>query len=194
MTWPGGVVLGQTPTVPEETRALLRQLITSRDGHGILAELQDNLGSAQSLIGALVALVGAVATTRAAAPIVTPWIEKIPEIIKGSPAAVKDMTESAEKIFIREWRKIVHEKKSDWLSGLSDKPKATIWLRSGRHVSGTIVAQIPDKTRDAMVFQVEKVSSSSPPAEGEYVLVSVKETERIDSDDLKPQAGNVASP
>ena len=59
----GGVVLGQTPTVPEDTRALLRQLLTARDHHGVLGQLQDNLGSLGPLIAALLALVGLGAAT-----------------------------------------------------------------------------------------------------------------------------------
>ena len=45
----GGVALGQTPTVPEDTRALLRQLLTSSDRQGVLGHLQNNLGSVAPL-------------------------------------------------------------------------------------------------------------------------------------------------
>ena len=65
----GGVVLGQTPTVPEDTRALLRQLLTTRDGHGVLAQLQDDLGSVGSLIAALLTLVGLATVAGITAPI-----------------------------------------------------------------------------------------------------------------------------
>jgi hypothetical protein len=48
----GGVVLGETPTVPEDTRVLLRELLTSTDRQGVAAQVQANLGSVGSLIAA----------------------------------------------------------------------------------------------------------------------------------------------
>ena len=71
-----GVVLGQTPTVPEDTRALLRQLLTSTDRQGVAAQVQDNLGSVGSLIAALLALVGLGTVARIAAPIVIERLER----------------------------------------------------------------------------------------------------------------------
>ena len=54
----GGVVLGQNMTVPDDTLALLRQLLTARDGHGVLAQVQDNLGSVAPVVAALLTLIG----------------------------------------------------------------------------------------------------------------------------------------
>jgi len=51
----GGVVLGQTPTVPEATSALLRQLLTSPDR---LAQIQADLTSTGGLVVGLLALLG----------------------------------------------------------------------------------------------------------------------------------------
>ena len=77
MSWStGGVVLGQTPAVPEDTRALLRQLLTSRDRQGVLAQLQDNLGSVGSLIAALLALVGLGTAAGIAGPIGIELLER----------------------------------------------------------------------------------------------------------------------
>ena len=44
----GGVVLGQTEILPEDTRALLRQVLTSTDRSGFLGQLKDALGSFQT--------------------------------------------------------------------------------------------------------------------------------------------------
>ena len=55
----GGVVLGQTPTVPEDTRVLLRQLLTSRDQLGVLAQVQASLASLGSLVTVLLTAFGA---------------------------------------------------------------------------------------------------------------------------------------
>jgi hypothetical protein len=62
----GGVVLGQVTTVPEDTRALLRQLLTSTDRHDVLSQIQANLGSVGPLVTALLALLALGAATRLA--------------------------------------------------------------------------------------------------------------------------------
>jgi hypothetical protein len=82
------------------------------------------------------------------------------------------------------------QEESDWLAALGNNREVTIWLRSGRQVTGTIDGQIPLKARDATVLQIKKahVASNSaasspdvspPRADGAYVLVSVKEIELI---------------
>ena len=75
----------------------------------------------------------------------------------------------------------------------------TVWLRSGREVTGIVVTQIPPNTRDATVFRIETASSvpkggassqdvSPPRPEGKYVLVSVKDIELIDINDSESEA------
>jgi hypothetical protein len=97
------------------------------------------------------------------------------------------------------------QKESDWLTAL-DKDRnvtVTIWLRSGRQVTGTIEGQFPDNARDATVFRVKSAylgtngtdpSQSAPPpgAEGKCVLVSVKDIELIDINDSKSQAAKAS--
>jgi hypothetical protein len=91
----GGVVLGETPTVPEDTRVLLRQLLTSRDRHGVLGQLQTNLGSVDPLVAALLAIAGFGAATQVT-PEITPQAanlahraaEGIPKLIRGTPKLI----------------------------------------------------------------------------------------------------------
>jgi len=54
----GGVVLGQIITVPDDTRALLRQLLTSTDRHNWFAQVQAVLTSVGPVTAALLALIG----------------------------------------------------------------------------------------------------------------------------------------
>jgi hypothetical protein len=200
----GGVVLGQTPTVPEDTRALLRQLLTSRDGHGVLAQLQENLGSVGLLIGALLALVGAAAATGVAAPMVIERLERTAPVNIPFMSA-KDISVSIRKTFTGkgEGPATVKKSKSDWLVGLGENQEVTVRLRSGRKVSGTIEGQIPPDTRDATAFRIKKESSgpsgggsspgaSSPGTEGKYVLVSVSEIEQIHFNDSKSEAAKAS--
>ena len=219
----GGVVLGQTPTVPEDTRALLRQLLTSRDRHGVLGQLQDNLGSLGPLIAALLALGGLAAATRITALIVIEPLERKEQIRRDDrqlgrgPAQMATIISNRAKktsTFIQKLPGRKHtttvENESDWLAGLPDMQEVTVWLRSGRQVTGTIEGQIPTKVRDATVFRIKKTVSSpgaepspdaaspgagpsrdaSPPRPEEkyaYVLVSVKEIEQIHFND--PNSG-----
>ena len=80
---------------------------------------------------------------------------------------------------------------SDWLTDLADNQEVTVWLRSGRQVTGVIVEQFPPNTRDATVFRIKNAHSvpngtvlpqqaSWPGPKGRYVLVAVKEIELID--------------
>jgi hypothetical protein len=188
-----GVVLGQTPTVPEDTRALLRQLLTSRDRHGVLGQLQDNLGSVGSLIATLLALAGLAAATRITALIVIEPLERKEQIKREERQLGREsvpfatITSNQAK---KTW-KFVRSKlspggvtpmpveKSDWLAGLHDKREVTVWLRSGRQVTGTIESQIPD-TRDATVFRIKNVHPVPSGPKGTHVLVSVKDIEMIE--------------
>jgi hypothetical protein len=184
----GGVVLGQTPTVPEDTRTLLRQLLTARDRHGVLGQLQDDLGSVGSLIAALLALVGLATTTWILVPIVIKQRKRTKErkrikLLKGT--ATKVDTPRSKKVVSIFQGGNVPEKVSDWLDGLGKDRQVTVTvrLRSGREVTGIIESQFPTNTRDATGFRIKKeLSVPSPPGpEGKYayVLVSVKDIEQI---------------
>jgi len=209
----GGVVLGQTPTVPEDTRTLLRQLLTSRDRQGVLGQVKDNLGSLGTLIAALLALAGLATAAGIGGSIVIEYLERT-EPIKhigqdtGTKPNEEDLPQGGEKpVQIR--KKPPMEKPepsaqevSDWRTYLDGNQVVTVWLRSGRQVTGTIQSQRPVNTPDATVFLIRKTVSpargeptpdASParsentpdasPARSEdkyaYVLVSVKEIEQI---------------
>jgi hypothetical protein len=166
----GGVVLGETPTVPEDTRVLLRQLLTSTDRQGLAAQVQANLGSVGSLIAALLALGGLAAAGRLAGPILIDEIkerERIREEDKlKKPAGGIQVKNGGpppeEKPSSR--RRIWRMRESDWITALrgnDDKVEikdrdVIIWLRSGQQVTGTIEKQTPEKTREATILRVKK--------------------------------------
>jgi hypothetical protein len=183
----GGVVLGETPTVPEDTRALLRQLLTSTDRQGVAAQVQANLGSVGSLIAALLALVGLGTAFRVAGPIVIGGLKRAEEKRAGNgppptpPPPTPPPTEPpptepppTEPPQPRIWvfimsniRKIgipgsVTQKESAWLTALGEDRKATvtIWLRSGQQVTGIIEDQFPANARDATVFRIRNAPSA----------------------------------
>jgi hypothetical protein len=189
----GGVVLGETPTVPEATATLLRQLLAARDGHGVLAQAQAELGSVGTLIGALLAFFGLTTAAGLGAPIVIERLERI----EGKPLqvlsdAVKRIRGSVSKSPRKIAKGLGIVRRSYWLDNLGEKPEVTIRLRSGREVSGIIEDQIPSNARDATIFRIKAPAppgSASPPGPKEkYVLVSVKEIESIDVIDPGPDA------
>jgi hypothetical protein len=246
----GGVVLGETPTVPEDTRVLLRQLLTSRDRQGVAAQLQDNLGSVGSLIAALLALTGLATASWIAGPIVIEQLErKERERNDGTPAGPTTAGPTAagptaagpttagpttagpttagpttagpttagpttagpttaggtpdsllEKL-ISKLALVIRghvTKKSDWLIDFGDKPKVTICLRSGREVTGTIVAQLPRNTRDATAFRIKTASpdpnggTSSPDASP--ARPAGKDVSSADASPARPEGKDVSSP
>ncbi len=230
----GGVILGQTPTVPEDTRALLRQLLTSRDRRGVLAQVQNNLGSVGTLIAALLALVGVATATRIAGPIVIDRLERAEreraerehaereraerehakrehadqERADGEHAdqgSARPATEDVDVRMKKSWIGRRMQEESDWLIALGKYRDVTVWLRSGRQVTGIIEDQTPGKVRDATVFRIknrlfeasdadsrQEVSTPMPEAKYAYVLVSVREIEQIHFNDSKSAATNAS--
>lgn len=211
----GGVVLGQTPTVPEDTRTLLRQLLTSRDRQGVLGHLKDNLGSVGTLIAALLALVGLATAAGIGGSIVIKYLESTEhreriEQDTGTKPIEDDLPPGGEKP-VPIWKKPPVEgpkpstqEVSDWRTDLGDNQVVTVWLRSGRQVTGTIQSQSPVNTPNATVFRIKKTVSplraeptpdASPPRSEEkyaYVLVSVKEIEQIHFNDPKLEGANAS--
>lgn len=78
-----GIVLGGPSVVPDDTRALLRQLLTATDRAGFVALLQANLGSVVALLVALLTLLGLGAVTVAALGI-SNQVVQLNEVIRAS--------------------------------------------------------------------------------------------------------------
>ena len=56
------------------------------------------------------------------------------------------------------WSEPAPKKESDWITALDGKRDVTVWLRSGRHVTGTIEDQFPADARTATVFRIKNAS------------------------------------
>lgn len=89
-------------------------------------------------------------------------------------------------------------KESDWLVALGKDRSVpvTVWLRSGRQVTGTIGSQVPVDVRDATVFRIKEATlitnamdssqdAPQPSSRENDVLVSVKDIELIVFNDPK---------
>lgn len=180
----GGIVLGQTPTVPEDTRVLLRQLISSRDQHGVLGQLQDDLGSAGSLIAALLVLVGLGAAARIAGPMRIEQLQR--EERTGRVERVMDGKGEWKKMFENrrgsERETQVPYQQSDWIIALKGHREVTVWLRSGTRVTGVLEEQFPRDARDASVFRVNNAQAS--PEETDTTRVSRKTSFLVPAQDI----------
>jgi hypothetical protein len=153
----GGVVLGQTPTVPEDTRALLRQLLTSRDQLGLIAQVQGDLADVEPFIAALLALLGAGVLVREAPEIKdqTSWVmrEAGPQVAKARHQVAKAPHQVAKAGHqVAKAGRHAKEKVRALMTGsepgkpipaiadlriaLRDQQQVTIWLRNGWTVTG----------------------------------------------------------
>jgi hypothetical protein len=123
----GGVVLGQTGILPEDTRALLRQVLTSTDRSGFLGQLKGALGSFQTLIIALLTLLAARAAVQAASQVVD---QLKAQRVEGRTIVAQAKDQARER--------------TPWIGGKRPPPEplvpsnrqVTVWLRSGWRVTG----------------------------------------------------------
>jgi hypothetical protein len=140
----GGVVLGQTGVLPEDTRILLHQLLTSTDRPGILAELKTTLGSLTPLIAALLAFLGALmaskvgpdlakATSNAAPDLERAISQRASDLEQAISQRASDLTEGGRRIMER-----VITTQRPRRTGLRSGQEVTVWLRSGWRVIGKV--------------------------------------------------------
>jgi hypothetical protein len=196
----GGVVLGQTPTVPEDTSALLRQLLTSPDQ---LAEIQADLTSTGGLVAGLLALLGllSVAVPEAGSLVVQAADHRdlvaerkeakrekakrgkagtsVSEVTQPEQPLGTDVTEHSIPI----WRGKNKAAENRWRTALGDDKEVTIWLRSGWRVAGTV-------TDNAGPIWRLKEATLTPkgyhPEPAEFALVAFEDIELIT--ELKPKS------
>jgi hypothetical protein len=166
----GGIVLGQTPTVPEDTRELLRQLITSVNQQNLLEQIQANLGSVAPLVAALLALFGITAATRKA-PAIAPQVAGTGRWVGShSGPMIKRTRQKAMELMRRVANRVPSPKGANMstvhlLAGLKPDEVVTVWLSSGWKVTGTFVKQ--EKARGALHLRDATLEHSEEPT-GEY--------------------------
>jgi hypothetical protein len=182
----GGIVLGQTPTVPDDTRALLRQLLVSRDW---LAQLVATLTPVGSLaVGILTLLgLGAVAAPDIAEQVVL-VLESREESGKRTPRRKRRGGQNGGSLDMAREKKepvppaqgAAAQAQAGWIQELDGK-RVTVWLRSGSAVNGVMMGlRIEDSALPVVRLADAKLSADrygEPRQEAEFVLVPV---ERID--------------
>jgi hypothetical protein len=176
----GGVVLGQTGILSEDTRALLRQVLTSTDQTTFLGELRTTLGSLTPVITALLALFTARAAAQAAPKLARQLTEGRSIMVQawqGRPRRDRGPTTSTET-------KETKATAADWISPLPPSRQSTVWLHSGWRVTG-IIEQGKDGA-DVPTGPVLRLNDATLTRDGdeskqmaEFVLVPVNDIELI---------------
>jgi hypothetical protein len=203
-----GVVLGQTATIPGDTRALLRQLLTSSNRQDLFAQLQADMGSLGPVTAALLALIGVGVTARAGRKLIdeirepTPRpperikehtifkrIRRLPPTVREIIMAIIHQTEGPNLTPEILWRTAIDKNKA----ALGENQKVTIWLRSGTKVVGIAKAWYPHDKKAAKdsakapvsaVLQLDDVMLTRPgdlaeTVECDFLLVPVADIELI---------------
>jgi hypothetical protein len=132
----GGVILGDTKILSEDTRALLRQLLTSTNEQAVLSEIRTNLGLIAPLLAALAGLFALGMEPKVG--------ESIASFGQKSKVAGQEQQKTGRSIVVASWRNITDrgggEKtpQSDWLTVLAGNQNVTVWLHDGAKFTGTV--------------------------------------------------------
>ncbi len=133
----GGVLLGQTGILSEDTRALLRQIVAARDTRGILGEARTDVDALKAVLAALLAVFGFGAAARAAPEAGQRLVETFPERVR-EPVRRR-------YVMARDRMALDRSPDEDALIGALDEghrgQEVTVWLRSGGTVSGFVEQQ-----------------------------------------------------
>jgi hypothetical protein len=174
----GGIVLGEKGILSEDTRALLRQVLTSIDRQGLLGEIRTGLGSLEGVVAALFVLLGLRTVSRETPALAHQLAERTPPERTGR------------NLMARFWDRLRFGRKPttlegvSWLADLPNDQEVTVWLHSGGRVTGT-VKRDQDRT-DVGTVTVLRLNGATVIREGyeskrpeKVVLVPVKDIDMI---------------
>jgi small nuclear ribonucleoprotein (snRNP)-like protein len=183
----GGIVLGQTPTLPDDTRALLRQMLTS----------SDRLGQLVSTLTAPVGLAVAILTLLGLFSLAAPRVAGLGADLAAARRAEEEREEEGKERNPEMFGPVsapgtnsTAKGPSDQVAGLNGK-RVTVWLRSGVTVTGTVegvqVEDVSQRNKRADVSALTLWRLKDPSVEApngsqdklEYVLVRVADIEVI---------------
>jgi hypothetical protein len=209
----GGVVLGSTHILSEDTRTLLRQILTSTDKQGVLGEIRTNLGLVQPLMAALLALLGLGAAAAVAPELgkdIVEYGQRInkPKSIYAGPDVVEYGQGTKKPESISGKGPVVTETKpgtppggettaeqapaveNEWLPALGDARRGdrpvTVWLRTGRVVTG----KVDGERSTARVLRLYDAGQLEPKPgyRADFLLVLFDDIELIGAN-VQPEGG-----
>jgi hypothetical protein len=198
----GGVVLGQAVTVPDDTRALLRQLLTATDKQGLFKQMDDSLGSVAPLVAALLALFGIAAAAETGRTVIPEFAERVNK--SRGPAQDSLMHEEISKqqeeeprvpLRKRDPNEIIEpSERINWRAILGLEADVVVWLRSGKRVGGTIEKWYPENAEQnkdhpaaaeaiLRLKNAELTVGEASPEPMKFVLIPVADIELIAQSD-----------
>jgi hypothetical protein len=170
----GGVVLGQTGIVSEDTRALLRLVITSTDHQGVLEEIRTSLGSLGAAVAAVLALL-ALGTAAGLAPgLAQRAVERVP-----AQTEWRVMMNT-----VRPWQRREEppraepedllKEPSDWLKDSGSPLELRLWLRSGWKIPGKLTGKVEGSDSDSQVLELKDATLERDEVRDETTCVRVR--------------------
>ena len=186
----GGVILGDPNNLSEDTRALLRQLLTSTDEQAVLGEIRTNLGLVAPLLAALAALFALGMEPKIGRKIAglggKIWpAENIYEYTTkvGSSMFSRKNQDSGEPAGGTETSALSSSPKGDWLQTLGEDRDVTVWLRDGPNFTGTVDNDHTSKTvlrlLDVDLTKLERTASGPELDRNADVLVPFEEIQWV---------------
>ena len=189
----GGVVLGESAILSDDSRTLLRQVLVSRDRQVLFSRLHSILGPFEAVALAILALLG----LRAAAPV--------------ADAAGRRVVESSQQAFdaprgerwitmVKNIRRSPNDREVDereawlaqreaWFADVKGET-VTVWLRSGGNVRGTVATASP---RGAVRLTDARFArqGSEPDHSVETMLVPLEDALLIARTPIEPPAAGI---
>jgi hypothetical protein len=154
----GGVILGDSNNLSEDTRALLRQLLTSANEQTVLGQIQSNLLLIGPLLAALAALF-AVGRKPKIGKDVESFGEK--SAVSGreqEKIGLINMSSGLDVLLGRKPPPPSSEPLGDWFKVLDEDEDVTVWLRDGPKLEGTV----DHDHRSATVLRLKNVDFTDP--------------------------------
>jgi hypothetical protein len=197
----GGVVLGEAETVPDDTRALLRQLLAATDRQGLLKQADDSLGSVAPLVAALLALFGVAAVAQTGKDAVPELAERMgkwrrPKQDQLMPATTVNSKKEPGMIGRGGRRRDAQGPPAgiNWSEFIAVDVKIIVWLHSGKRADGTVEKWYPEKieqneNQPAVVAKLLRLKDAYLRDRGghmepmEFVLIPVEDIELISQGD-----------
>lgn len=165
----GGVILGSTAILSEDTRALLRQLLTSTNEQAVLGEIRTNLGLIAPLLAALATLFALGMEPKLGRNIeqrgnrIRTEKYRTTQARAGSPEQVTLVAKAARHLEVWMFRvrnaspngssASTQPTESDWLKVLGEDRDVSVWLHNGRNFTGTV----DDRRRSETVLRLNGV-------------------------------------
>src|SRR5262249_53933599 len=135
-----GIVIGESGILSDDSRTLLRQVLTGPSRPSILGALQTTLGAIETLILAILALLGLKAVAPVAADLGTRFIQRGEYARNQSASGWRGWWPTVRSVLRPKGGDV---EKDPWRVRFKEE-RVTVWLRSGGSIQGKLRGESPD--------------------------------------------------